>query len=460
MRGAIITGGVSEWQIFQQEEGSAQIRVFGEWQKEDLSEENAQVYLCVKKEDSGEPVIWWQPCQMQGKEWEITLTLPAGGLYQIETCLGASKEQWSEWATRGDIVSHVGVGDLYVIAGQSNSAGYGKDYIYDPCEMGVHILKNSGKWNLAVHPLQDSTGSAEDPVNMDGANTGHSLYLAFAKYVKREVHYPIGLIQTAKGGTGIDEWSPENGPLYANMMERIRLAGGKVKAVLWYQGCSDALVELCESYYDKFVDFKDSIRRGLSDPALPFFVFQLNKCYNLRTENRDYCWGMIREQQRRLGYLDQIYTIPTTDSNTSDGCGHNSAKANIGLGERLAKKVLKYIYGKQILCDGPDVMAAEQTGDKEILLTFAPVYDKLETFWCTPDKMAFAAEDECGALEPESYECVGRDRILLRFHRSIRENCAVHCASDMDMQKMVPVDFATHIPVLSFYGVKVEKRGE
>ena len=74
--------------------------------------------------------------------------------------------------------------------------------------------------------------------------------------------------------------------------------------------------------------------------------------------------------------------------------------------------------------------------------------------------MAFAVEDECGTLELESYEGVGRDRILLRFHRSIGEKCAVHCASDMDMQKMVPVDFATHIPVLSFYGVKVVKRGE
>ncbi len=460
MTGALIRKGVSDWQIFQQSDGFAEITITGEWCHEKITEENAQVYICVKKEETGEPVIWWQKSIMRGKEWEITLKVPAGGLYQIETCLGSSKEQWSEWASRGDIVYHVGVGDLYVIAGQSNSAGYGKDYIYDPCELGVHILKNSGKWNLAVHPLQDSTGAPENPVNMDGANTGHSLYLSFAKYLKRELHYPIGLIQTAKGGTGIDEWSPENGPLYANMMDRIRLAGGKVKGVLWYQGCSDTLVELYQSYYDKFVEFKESICRELSDPTLPFFVFQLNRCYNLRTEQRDLCWGMIREQQRRLGYLEHIYTIPTTDSPLSDGCGHNNAKANIGLGERLAKKVLCHVYGKSFLCDAPDICAAEQTGDQEILLTFEPVYDKLETFWCTPDKSAFAAEDEEGTPELENYEGIGRNQILLKFRRTLGENCVVHCASDMDMQKIVPVDYATHLPIFSFYGYKVKKRGD
>ena len=211
MIGVLIKEGISDWQIFQQENGFARITVAGKWQYEDGMEATSQVHICVKREDSGEPVIWWQKCNMRGHNWDITLKIPTGGLYLIETCLTVDTGEWSEWAVRGDIVSHIGVGDLYVIAGQSNSAGYGKDYIYDPCELGVHVLKNNEKWQLASHPLQDATGAADCPVNMDKGSTGHSLYLSFAKYLKRELNYPIGLIQTSKGGSFIDQWSPEGG---------------------------------------------------------------------------------------------------------------------------------------------------------------------------------------------------------------------------------------------------------
>lgn len=42
-----------------------------------------------------------------------------GGLYRIETCMNHAETNGAiEWATRGDMIHHVGVGDLYVIAGQ------------------------------------------------------------------------------------------------------------------------------------------------------------------------------------------------------------------------------------------------------------------------------------------------------------------------------------------------------
>ncbi len=56
--------------------------------------------------------------------------IPAGGLYRIESCLKEEKNTPLEWATRGDCVEHFGVGDLFVIAGQSNAVGYGKKILY------------------------------------------------------------------------------------------------------------------------------------------------------------------------------------------------------------------------------------------------------------------------------------------------------------------------------------------
>ena len=149
MIGALIKEGVSDWQIFQQKNGYAQVRISGSWEFESTEITAPCVYICVKKEETGEPVIWWRPCDMDGLDWQITLDIPTGGLYQVATCLVTNGDDWSEWAIRGDVVSHVGVGDLFVIAGQSNSCGYGKDYVYDPAEMGVHILKNN-KW-VKIH---------------------------------------------------------------------------------------------------------------------------------------------------------------------------------------------------------------------------------------------------------------------------------------------------------------------
>ncbi len=458
MIGALIKQGAADWQIFQQQNGCAQISLSGEWEHKDASIENAQVYVCVKKEDTGEPIIWWMPCVMHGKQWSVTLTLPTGGLYFIETCLTLDSSGWSEWAIRGDIVSHIGVGDLYVIAGQSNSAGYGKDYIYDPCELGVHIMKNDSRWHLASHPLQDSTGAESCPINMDEGNTGHSLYLSFAKYLKRELNYPIGLIQAAKGGSYIEQWAPGSGELYENMMERIRAAGGSVKGIVWYQGCSDAREDLCQSYYGKYIAFQKAVRGELQDLKLPFYVFQLNRCYKGKTKTSDYAWGMIREQQRRMGELENVYVIPTIDGVLSDGWGHNSAKANIVLGERLAKIVLSHRHHRHSLCDAPNISHAAQVGDKEILLTFDHVYDKLETFGCSPEKLAFTVEDDNGVVKLEGYEASGKEKILLRLGRSLRGDAKIHCAFEQDMQRIVPVDFATHLPLLPFYNVVVAQK--
>lgn len=130
---------------------------------------------------------------------------------------------------------------VLLIAGQSNSAGYGRDYISDCLDAGVHLLKNNGKWDIASHPMNDSTGTIH-PQNRDGANTGHGMYLSFAKYLKRELGYPIGLVQASLGGSPLKAWSAENGYLYRSMIHIVRGLNG-IKGILWYQGCSDTSPE-------------------------------------------------------------------------------------------------------------------------------------------------------------------------------------------------------------------------
>lgn len=453
MIGVLIGKGISDWQIFQQQDGWAVIEVSGIWKYEAKKSDCIDVFACVRREDSGEPIIWWTRCFVEEKKWSVSLKIPAGGLYQLETCMTINSDGWNEWAIRGDIVSHFGVGDIFVIAGQSNSAGYGKDFIYDPCQLGIHILKNDKKWHLAQHPLQDSTG-ADSPVNMDEGSTGHSLYLSFAKYLSRELHYPIGLVQTARGGSSLREWSPDKrGNLYDNLICSVK-AVGRIKGMIWYQGCSDAVEEYYRQYYECFLYLRKCIMRELNVENLPVFLFQISKCLQKPEKNENLYWGMLREQMRRLGHIEDIYVIPTGDCVLSDFV-HVSAKSNLVLGERLAKVVLKKLYYHTYMCEAPDIVRAEKTADREVNLTFSPVYDKLECFGCSPEKIALYAEDVQGELQIADYRVVDKNKLHIVFHRKIQGNCAVHGAYDKAVSGIIPVDYGTHLPMLSFYGVEV-----
>jgi hypothetical protein len=200
------------------------------------------------------------------------------------------------------MIHHIGAGDVYVIAGQSNAAGFGKDIVYDPAEPGVHLLRNSGLWDLATHPFNDNTHTSHH-ANDETANPAHSPYLAFARRLKKVLGYPIGLIQASQGGSPLSLWDPlEDGTLYRNMLNSISVAGGgspvgAVKGILWYQGCSDADGELAATYLERFTRMAARLRADLRDPDLPLLTVQLNRVINAQTPDEG--WSLVREAQRR-----------------------------------------------------------------------------------------------------------------------------------------------------------------
>lgn len=463
MLGVIIEQGICDWQIFQQENGFAKVELSGRYIRQYFPENNEnasefpKIYAMVSKEETGEPVIWWTECEISGEKWSVELNIPAGGPYTIHTSMTEMKnENWSEWGTRGDIIQHIGVGDLYVIAGQSNSAGYGKDFVYDPPEFGIHIYKNNKNWTLATHPLQDSTGAVGNP-NRDGGNTGHSLYLSFAKYLKRDLGYPIGLIQTSQGGSSLPAWNPkEEGHLYRNMLERIKECGGKVKGVIWYQGCSETgKVENARSYIERFSQMREAMFEELEVENIPFIVFQLSYCNDTNGDEGDILWGTVRDQLRRMNReLKNTYVIPTTDSTFSDQI-HVSALTNIRLGERAAKLVLNHIFEKNYMCNAPDISYAKWIDNDTVEIAFDNVYERLETR-VAGENLAIKAEDSKGIVNVSEYQIKDKNKIILKFERDLEKNSVLHGGYTKIMKDFLPIDFATHLPILSFYGVEIK----
>lgn len=452
MLGVIIETGPQNWQILQQRDGYAEIELTGHYVRrtEGTAE---QVYGRVVREDTGDPVLSWQPADMlPDSHWHLKLEqVPAGGLYRIETCLQEDASVRMEWCTRGDMVHHLGVGDLFVLAGQSNSAGYGKDIVSDPPELGVHFLRSSDRWDLATHPFNDSTDTCH-PVNQEAANPGHCPYLSFGKAMHKALGYPIGLIPCALGGSPLSAWNPEEeGSLYNNMLQCIRSQGGSVKAVAWYQGCADtAGGPPTEQYLARFAAMVRHLREDLQAPDLPVFTFQIARfLVKPVSETEDWAWDLIREQQRQAArQIPGVYVLPTLDGMVSDMI-HNSAPFNLVLGERLAKQMLSKLYGRPSLCDAPDLRTLCWDGPQTLRMTFAPVADYLYCFEMEPEKLPFWLEDSQGRLRITAYT-VGRDQITLQLDRPARDSVRiVHHRGQNPLEHCI-VDFANHYPTLAF----------
>ncbi len=466
--GVTITGGVSPFQIFQQNErGTASIRVSGKCRRIHLSQElplaftpveggKVTVKARVALESSGENIVPWTVCSVHNdEEWDVTFAeVPAGGPYRIETYM--DYEGWDGLScTRGDMVHHIGVGDVFVIAGQSNAAGRAKDPVEDPPEIGVHLLRDSGKWDIAAHPLGETTGSVHLG-HFENHNPGHTPWLHFAKILKRTLGYPIGLVMCAYGGSPLRWWNPaENGALTKNMLEMLADYDLHPKAMLWYQGEAEGFENSAETYFDRFSAFLDSVRRSLNQPDLPVITFQLNRQFCECGLELDRQWGIVRQAQAdAMHRLKNVWTLVTQDVAMFDFI-HNAASGNLVLGERAAKCALTNLYGKQRDWKAPEVTKAVLTAPDTVELFFDRIYNWINPFDPPASLLPFEAEDEAGFSKPVSYE-TRTETLVLRFDRPLGKNAVLHGAWRSNPGQIVPWD-CMRFPVMAFYGLPVTR---
>ena len=236
--------------------------------------------------------------------------VPVGGPYTVTCTAKVGKTMVSK------SVGPVFVGDLWVLAGQSNMQGVGELIDVTPPHPRVKMLGMDGKWTQAEEPLHWLVDSP-DPVHSLDPKTraersakehktrkkGAGLGLPFAVAMVEATGVPVGLVVCAHGGTSMGQWSPakkdEGGnSLYGSMLRQFQLAGGKVKGVLWYQGESDAMTspETAKAYPKVFSDFIAAVRADFGQPELPFYFAQL--CRFVTADPKG--WNAVQDAQRML----------------------------------------------------------------------------------------------------------------------------------------------------------------
>jgi sialate O-acetylesterase len=455
--GVRIDAGLAPFQIIQQDaSGGGSVSVSGRWGRTELP---GTVELRVAAGADGRTVCPWQPARRQtASEWEHTFdAVPAGGLYRLESRLVIDPAA-PEWGVHGDTVHHWGVGDLWIIAGQSNAAGYGRGPVHDPPELGVHLLRNDERWDVAAHPLNDTTGSTHP--NLEAANPGHSPYLCFARELRAILGYPIGLIQTALGGSALAAWNPAedtNAPLYRNLIQCVNRAGGAARGLLWYQGESDCSPTAAPTYEDRFAAFVTRLRADLRSPDLPVLIAQLNRYTAPLDDAGHRAWSLVREAQRQAVKLGHVAVIPTLDLPLSDAI-HTSSDGNLTLGHRKARAALAVMSGRGCIASVPDVQEALLSPDQATLdLTFARVPSRLA--FLGPGEGDFTVEDADGFITIRAASVPSRDRVRLELDRAAIGEVRVHCGYGAN-PPCVLRDAEENVPVLAFYGFTASLAGK
>ena len=454
--GAIVEVGPEDWQIVQQDAvGLGRMELGGRW----VVRGEGIVEVRLVWEDTGTAVtagLDWQGVETGSDgTWSGALeNIPAGGLYRLETRVRIADTPAGEWSPRGDMRHFLGVGDVWVIAGQSNSAGYGKGPYEDSSELGVHLFRNSERWALAAHPMNDSTDTKHS-INRESVNSGHSPYLQFGRLLKRELGYPIGLVQTALGGSPLKRWNPgelETADLFENMVRCVGKVGGRVKGILWYQGESDAGNEAeATSYGARFNQALGAWREALGDAELPVLTVQLNRVLQPEDSGADQRWSQVREAQRRVAReVPGVAVVPALDLPLSDLI-HTSPAGNMLLGERLARAARGMVYDKPVAWRAPDLIAARR-GDGHVELEFAHVESRIDIL--DLEASGFRVEDERGEVTIVRVIYPQDQRVELVLGRDLEGAAVVHGGYGK-APAIVPADMERMLPMLGFWGAEV-----
>jgi len=283
--------------------------------------------------------------------------VPVGGPYTIEI---------EPQAGRAYRVGGVLVGDLWVLAGQSNMDGCGKLVDLEPPSRMVHCFYYDETWGIARDPLCRLVDSI-DPVHWPCPEAelakareedhkfreaGAGLGVRFGKEVHKATGVPVGLVMCSHGGTSIEQWDPklknEGGrSLYGSVLRRIGVCGGRVAGMLWYQGESNGNAESSAFYKERMKSFIKAVRRDLKSPGLPFIQVQIGRVLVDETAFPPEDWNRIQEVQLEIASeMQNVGVAAAVDCGLSDAI-HLDALGGRRMGSRLAELALVMAYGKK-----------------------------------------------------------------------------------------------------------------
>ena len=177
----------------------------------------------------------WMPMEVEEKDLNFVglAEMIAGGWYRLEVRCQKDGKTIAEGS-----VEPMGVGEVFVVAGQSYAAGANDELlkIADPQGRVTAFDGKTKTWQIANDP-QPHVGD------------GGTIWPALGDLLVPMLRVPVGFVNVAVGGTSTRHWMPD-GELHKNLVAAGN-AVGPFRAVLWQQGESDVIEKTTTEVYVK-----------------------------------------------------------------------------------------------------------------------------------------------------------------------------------------------------------------
>jgi hypothetical protein len=236
-----------------------------------------------------------------------------GGWYRLDVRVWAGNDQIASGS-----VDRVGVGEVFIVAGQSNAAG------------GFQPTPGAADDRVSVVDYGDSDLTESNfPLMFSHADAGrrvgpyNPLYIwgMLGDRLAQRLNVPILFYGAAYGGANSNVWrisangqNPGGSPgallfpyrcIGAALEHYVRRTG--VRGILWHQGESDNGYQSEQAYFDNVKTVINQSRQQSGFGRLPWMVSRVSFINNTTDPN------IINAQNRLIQQLDQVFAGPATD---------------------------------------------------------------------------------------------------------------------------------------------------
>jgi sialate O-acetylesterase len=314
-------------------------------------------------------------------KWSVFLApVPAGGPFDLTV-------EAKNSITLRDVL----MGDVWVASGQSNMAfqtgrsDNAEKEVAAAWYPQIRLFKVPMK--TSEYPLDDvsATWSLCTP---ESVKEFTAVGYFFARRLRQDIGVPIGVIQTAWGGTSAEAWTsgralaadPALVSVYADWAKAMEgVSNGQahyqnrpsslynamiapltpfaIRGAIWYQGENNAVRNRGYVYRRLFQAMIEDWRRAWGQGDFPFLFVQLA---NFAKVSPDAQWSEVQEAQTMALQLRNTGMAVTIDIGNPDDI-HPRNKQDVGA--RLALAAETITYGKKIVYSGPIFRQATVEGD-------------------------------------------------------------------------------------------------
>ncbi len=238
------------------------------------------------------------------QQFRSVVRVPAGGWYSLRITEAGEHEPRLE-------VQRFGVGEVFVVAGQSNSTNFGEERFG---ALDDFVCSFDGmQWKVAQDPM---------PGVQDGSNGG-SPWPLFGHLLRQSLGVPVGIASVGFGGTSVRHWQKDH-EYYPRENQRVVLYDGlrqrvdalrQMRAILWHQGETDAAGGLPkDDYLKNFLALQSTLAKDIDGTLPPWVVAHASYVPGLARERMD----AIRAAQTELWTTHAALQGPDTDDLLGD----------------------------------------------------------------------------------------------------------------------------------------------